>query len=54
MKELIGKSGIYKSPFPQKVVIGKTNIVGETRIAEEFNKFSRNIGPKFAQKYHNH
>ena len=35
MKELIGKSGIDKSSFPQKIVTNKTKIVGETKIANE-------------------
>ena len=38
MKELIGKSGIDKSSFPQKIVIDKTEIVVQTKIANEFNK----------------
>ena len=54
MKELIGKSGIEKPSFPQKIVIDKPEIVGETKIANEFNKFFVNIGPQLAQKYHNH
>ena len=36
MKELIGRSGIFKSSFPQKIVIDKTEIIGETKIANEF------------------
>ena len=50
MKELIGKSGIDKSSFPQKIIIDKTEIVGETKIANEFNKFFIKIVPKLAQK----
>ena len=50
MKELIDKSGTDKSSFPQKIVIDKTEIVGETRITNEFHKFFINIGPKLAQK----
>ena len=50
MKELIGKSGIDKSSFPQKIIIDKTETVGETKIANEFNKFFIKIGPKLAQK----
>ena len=49
-KELIGKNKIYKSSFPQKIVIDTTEIVGETKIANEFNNFFTNIGPKLAQK----
>ena len=50
MKELIGKSGIDKSSFPQKIVVNKTEIVGETRITNEFNKFFINVGPKLVPK----
>ena len=50
MKELIGKSGIDKSSFLQKIVIDKTEIVGETKITNEFNNFFINIGLKLAQK----
>ena len=46
MKELIGKNKIYKSSFPQKIVIDTTESVGETKIANEFNNFFTNIGPK--------
>ena len=38
MKEPPGKSGIDKSSFPQKIVIDKTEIVVQTKIANEFNK----------------
>ena len=37
MKELIGKRGFDKSSFLQKIATGKTEIVGETEIANEFN-----------------
>ena len=50
MKELIGKNKIYKSSFPQKIVIDTTEIVGETKIANEFNNFFTNKGPKLVQK----
>ena len=36
--------------FPQKVVIDKTEIVSEIEIANEFNNFFTNIGPKLVQK----
>ena len=45
MKEVIGKYGIDKSSFPEK-----TEIVGETKITNEFNKFFMNVGIKLAQK----
>ena len=50
MKELIGKSGTDKWSFPQKIVIDKTGIVGETEITNESNNFFTNIGPKLAKK----
>ena len=50
MKELIRKNKIYKSSFPQKIVIDTTEIVGETKTANKFNNFFTNIGPNLAQK----
>ena len=50
MKELIGKNKICKPSFPQKIVIDAIEIVGKTKIANEFNNFFTNIGPKLAQK----
>ena len=50
MKELIGKNKIYKSSFPQKIVIDTTEIVGETKTSNEFNNFFTNIGQKLVQK----
>ena len=32
MKEPNGQSGIYKLSFPQKAVIDKTEVVGETKL----------------------
>ena len=50
MKELIGKTKIYKSSFPQNIVIDTTEIVGETKIANEFNiffyKYRLKVSPK--------
>ena len=50
MKELIGKNRTDKLSFPQKIVIDKTGIVGETKIANEFNKVFMTIGPKLVKK----
>ena len=50
IKEQINKNGIDKSSCPQKNFIDKTENAGETKIANEFNKFFINIGPKLAQK----
>lgn len=49
MKELIGKRGFDKSSFLQKIATGKTEIVGEIEIANEFNivlQIMSRIGPK--------
>ena len=49
MKELIGKRGSDKSSFLQKIATGKTEIVGEIEIANEFNivlQIMSRIGPK--------
>ena len=51
MKELICKSGIDKPSFPQKIVIDKTEVVGETKLANEFNKLFINIGPQPLKRF---
>ena len=50
MKELIGKVKIKKSSLPFKIVIDKTDILGEKNIANEFNNFFTDIGLKLAKK----
>ena len=50
MEELIGKVKIKKSSLPFKIVIDKTDIVGEKNIANEFNNFVTDIGLKLAKK----
>ena len=50
MKELIGKVKIKKSSLPLKIVTGKTEILGEKNVANEFNNFFRDIGLKLAKK----
>ena len=50
MKELIGKVKIKKSSVPFKIVINKTEILGETNIPNEFNNFFTDIGLKLAKK----
>ena len=44
MKELIDKVKIKKSSLPFKTVSDKTEILGETNIANEFNNFFTDIG----------
>ena len=50
MKELIVKAKINKSSLPPKIVTDKTEILGETNIAKEFNNFFSDAGLKLAKK----
>ena len=50
MKELIGKVKIKKSSLSFKIVTNKTEILGETNIANEFNNFFTDISLKLAKK----
>ena len=50
MEELIGKVKIKKSSLPFKIVIDKTDIIGEKNIANEFNNFVTDIGLKLGKK----
>lgn len=54
MKELIGKRGFDKSSFLQKIATGKTEIGGETEIANEFNIVLQINVQNWPKKYHNH
>ena len=46
MKEVIGKSKLVHSTLPRKTVVNKNVIFEEKHIANAFNKFFINIGPK--------
>ena len=48
MKEVIGKSKLIHSTLPRKIVINKNVIFEEKHIANAFNNFFINIGPKLA------
>ena len=48
MKEVIGKSKLIQSNLPLKIVINKIVIFDEKQIANAFNNFFINIGPKLA------
>ena len=48
MKELIGKARRIENKFPNKLVINNKDISEPKDIAEQFNKFFTNIGPKLA------
>ena len=50
MKELIDKVKIKKSSLSFKIFTNKTEILGETNIANEFNNFFTDIGLKLAKK----
>ena len=50
MKELIGKAKINVSSLPPKIATDKTEILGETNTANEFNNFFTDIGLKLAKK----
>ena len=48
MKEIIGKSKLIHSTLPRKVIINKNVIFEKKYIANAFNNFFINIGPKLA------
>ena len=48
MKEVIGKSKLIHSTLPRKIIINKNVIFEEKHIANAFNNFFINIGPKLA------
>ena len=48
IKEVIGKSKLIHSTLPRKTVINKDVILEEQQIANAFNNFVINIGPKLA------
>ena len=50
MIKLIGKAKINKSSLPPKIITDKTEILGETNIASEFNSFFRDLDFKLAKK----
>ena len=50
MKEIIGKAKINKSFLPSKIVTDKTEILGETNIANQFNDLFTNIDLKLVKK----
>ena len=48
MKGVIGKSKLIHSALTRKIVINKKVIFQEKRIANAFNSFFINVGPKLA------
>ena len=50
MKVIIGKSKVYNDNFPKILNIDKKEITDKKTIAEEFNSYFINVGPKLATK----
>ena len=50
MKVIIGKSKVYNENFPKILDIDKKEITDKKTIAEEFNSYFINVGPKLATK----
>ena len=50
MKVIIGKSKVYNDNFPKILNIDKKEITYKKTIAEEFNSYFINVGPKLATK----
>ena len=46
MKVIIGKSKVYNDNFPKILNIDKKEITDKKTIAEEFNSYFINVGPK--------
>ena len=49
MKEIVGKVKINKKNLPKQLVINNKKITDKTEIANNFNEFFANVGPKFAE-----
>ena len=50
MKEIVGKAKINQTNLPKQLVINNKKITDKTEIANNFNKFFANVGPKLAEK----
>ena len=50
MKVIIGKSKVYNDNFPKILNFDKKEITDKKTIAEEFNSYFINVGPKLATK----
>ena len=50
MKVIIGKSKVYNDNFPKILNIDKKEITDKKTIAEEFNSYFINVGPKLVTK----
>ena len=50
MKVIIGKCKVYNDNFPKILNIDKKEITDKKTIAEKFNSYFINVGPKLATK----
>ena len=50
MKEIAGKAKINQKNLPKQLVINNKKITDKTEIANNFNEFFANVGPKLAEK----
>ena len=50
MKEIVGKAKINKKNLPKQLVINNKKITDKTEIANNFNEFFANVGPKLEEK----
>ena len=52
MKVIIGKSKVHINNFPKILNFDKKEIIDKKTIAEEFNSYFINVGPRWQLKYH--
>ena len=50
MKEIVGKAKINQKNLSKQLVINNKKINDKTEIANNFNEFFANVGPKLAEK----
>ena len=50
MKEIFGKAKINQRNLPKQLAINNKKITDKTEIANTFNEFFANVGPKLAEK----
>ena len=50
IRDVIGKKGSYRDTFPKDILSEGVKIIDEKTIAETFNKFFINVGPKIGRQ----
>ena len=53
MKEITGKCKVNSNRFPKSINVNGKSIKKNNLIAEEFNKYFKNVGPNLASKIQN-